>query len=191
MPAYTLSIEDHHWVERYREIRDAVAVEIEIQTATTGKRNHRKARANAQVMLARPDIKGWIEEQDRRMLERMGVAEDFILSELGRIAFANVKDLYDQHGRLHSIHSLPPEVTSAISQVREKCVGVEKDGTLRLEREYKLYDKVKALELLGKHFKMWTDRVEVADDYDTLVRRARERVKRLRKIERQIDKPAG
>ena len=50
-----------------------------------------------------------------------------------------------------------PEDTAAIQSVKVKTFG--EDG---LEREIKMADKLKALELLGKHLGMFKDKVELS-----------------------------
>ena len=51
------------------------------------------------------------------------------------------------------------EDTAAISSVKVKRIPTE-DGDI-VEREVKTYDKIKALELLGKHMSMFTDKFKV------------------------------
>ena len=51
------------------------------------------------------------------------------------------------------------EDTAAISSVKVKRIPTE-DGDI-VEREVKVYDKIKALELLGKHVGMFTDKFKV------------------------------
>lgn len=52
-----------------------------------------------------------------------------------------------------------PDDTAAIASVKVKKIPTAKgDG---LEREVKLHDKVRALELLGKHLGLFTDKVDL------------------------------
>ena len=55
-----------------------------------------------------------------------------------------------------------PEDTAAIQSVKVKTFG--EDG---LEREIKMADKLKALELLGKHLGMFKDKVELSGVLET------------------------
>ena len=62
--------------------------------------------------------------------------------------------------------------TATIASVKVKTIPTD-DGDI-VEREVKTYDKLKALELLGKHMGMFTDRlnvnaemaVKIVDDID-------------------------
>ena len=55
-----------------------------------------------------------------------------------------------------------PEDTAAIQSVKVKTFG--EDG---LEREIKMADKLKALELLGKHLGMFKDKVVLSGSLET------------------------
>ena len=54
------------------------------------------------------------------------------------------------------VHKLPREVTACISEVTE-TMGKNGQKSWR----YKLYDKVKNLELLGRYHQMFVDKIEV------------------------------
>lgn len=84
------------------------------------------------------------------------------LEELYRVAVGNIADVAewtDNSFRLRDLSLLPRSVTALISSVKR----VEsRDGTVSWE--IKLHDKVKALELLMKHFGLLTEKVEVTID---------------------------
>ena len=58
-----------------------------------------------------------------------------------------------------------PEDTAAIQSVKVKTFPT-KDGE-GVEREIKMADKIKALELLGKHLGMFKDRVELSGSLES------------------------
>lgn len=75
---------------------------------------------------------------------RTGITQDWVLEELRRIASANGADFAKVVGRtveLTDTDDLPPEKKAAISGIKETKFGIE----------VATYDKVRALELLGKH----------------------------------------
>jgi phage terminase small subunit len=53
--------------------------------------------------------------------------------------------------------------TSAIASVKVKTTHT-KDETEIVEREIKFHDKVKSLELLGKHLAMFTENLNIKED---------------------------
>lgn len=106
--------------------------------------------------LTKPDIQARIAKAMAERSKRTGVNADRVVTELAKIAFVNASDVIDADtATLKS--DAAPEDTAAIQSVKVKTFG--EDG---LEREIKMADKLKALELLGKHLGMFKDKVEVS-----------------------------
>ncbi len=68
------------------------------------------------------------------------ISPERVLQELAAIAFARVPDYMDEEGNLRA--ELKPSQRAAIASIEKSSTGVK----------VKFYDKMKALELLGKHF---------------------------------------
>lgn len=79
--------------------------------------------------------------------------------ELAKIGLLNPKDLVD-FDEATVKEEATEEDLAAIASVRVKRFPT-KDGE-GTEREIKMHDKTKALELLGRHFGMFKDKVEVS-----------------------------
>ena len=92
-------------------------------------------------------IKGWIDEQLAKRTEKLGVTADKVINELAELGFLK-RDEVLAAGRSPD-DDLPPPVTL--------------NSTMRMT------DKIKALELLGKNLKMWTDKVETNDNQRPVV----------------------
>lgn len=106
--------------------------------------------------LTKPDIQARIAKAMAERSKRTGVNADRVVAELAKIAFVNASDVIDADtATLKS--DAAPEDTAAIQSVKVKTFG--EDG---LEREIKMADKLKALELLGKHLGMFKDKVELS-----------------------------
>lgn len=111
--------------------------------------------------MTKPDIRA---QMDRAMAERSkrtGVNAERVVQELAKIAFVNAAEVIDPKTATVKEDALP-EDTAAIQSVKVKTFG--EDG---LEREIKMADKLKALELLGKHLGMFKDRIELSGGLDT------------------------
>lgn len=116
------------------------------------------AHVMASRLLGRPHIKRFINrlKSDRNL--RLQVDSDSVLAELTRLAFVDLAQLYDDKGALKDIRKIPKNVRRAISSVEidELFTGFGKDREqIGLTKKIKLYDKTKALELIGKHLKMF------------------------------------
>jgi len=108
--------------------------------------------------LKKPEIKNAIEKALAERSRRTGVNADRVILELAKIAFVNPTDVINMdeatvRGEANR------EDTAAISSVKVKRIPTE-DGDI-VEREIRTYDKIKALELLGKHLGMFTDKFKV------------------------------
>ena len=107
-------------------------------------------------LLANVSIRAQIEQAMAERSRRTGVNADRIVIELAKIAFVNATDVIDPESATVR-EDAAPEDTAAIQSVKVKTCG--EDG---LEREIKMADKLKALELLGKHLGMFKDKVELS-----------------------------
>ena len=111
--------------------------------------------------MKKPEIKAKIDKAMAERSKRTGVNADRVVRELAKIAFVNADDVIDTETA-----TLKPDAaredTAAIQSVKVKTFG--EDG---LEREIKMADKLKALELLGKHLGMFKDKVELSGTLET------------------------
>lgn len=114
-----------------------------------------------QENLKKPEIKTRIAKAMAERSRRTGVNADRVVMELAKIAFVNANDVIDVDTATIKPDAAP-EDTAAIQSVKVKTFG--EDG---LEREIKMADKLKALELLGKHMGMFKDKVELSGRLET------------------------
>ena len=114
-----------------------------------------------QENLKKPEIKTRIAKAMAERSRRTGVNADRVGMELAKIAFVNANDMIDVDAATKKPDAAP-EDTAAIQSVKVKTFG--EDG---LEREIKMADKLKALELLGKHMGMFKDKVELSGRLET------------------------
>jgi len=97
-----------------------------------------------------------------------------VLEELRRIAFANVREYFEDTGDAKHPHSLSVEQGAALAGFEVLIKNAKAgDGVTDTIHKFKLWDKVKSLELLAKHFHL----VDEVLTIDTV--KADERVARL------------
>ena len=106
-------------------------------------------------LLSNPTVAALIAAGKEKQADRLEVRADTVLREILRIATTDLAQAFDESGNLLPIHQMPEDVRRAIASVK---VRTDDDGSL--VREVKLWDKPKSLELLGKHLKLFVDRVE-------------------------------
>lgn len=108
--------------------------------------------------LKKPNIYDEIARAMAERSRRTGVNQDRVVQELSRIAFINANDVIDPKDASIRPNAKEDDL-ACIQSVKVKKTDTEQVSTM--EREIKLADKLKALELLGKHLGMWNDKAEV------------------------------
>lgn len=109
----------------------------------------------------KPQIRARIDELLAARSRRTGVNQDRVVRELARIAFASAPDFIDPKDASLRADALEDD-KAAIASIRVK--RKEGEGFTEVEREIKLADKVKTLELLGKHLGMFTGTQQQSDN---------------------------
>lgn len=114
----------------------------------------KSAKTNGPRLLENAGVRARLETMMAHLSRRTGVSAERVVRELARVAFASMPDVVDMRTA-----TLRPDATdddrAAIASVRVK------DGDMFTEREVRMCDKVRALELLGKHLGAFTDNVRV------------------------------
>lgn len=132
------------------------------------------------ILLKKTHVIALVEQLKARQYKRLDVKADNVLLELGRIGFVDPAGLFGLDGVMLPFNEIPEDIRRAISSVE---VHTEYLGTGKNRKEWgrvlkiKFWSKVDALEALGKHFKLWVDRIEISGRVDVAValREARER----------------
>lgn len=102
----------------------------------------------------------------KRMAERSkrtGVNQDRVVLELAKMAFVNPSDVIDTNtGKV--LQNASDDDLACIQSVKVK--KTTKGKSVIEEREVRFYDKTKALEKLGQHLGMWSDKIDMNVDMD-------------------------
>lgn len=126
--------------------------------------------ATAQQMgsenLSKPVIKAAIDTAEAERSRRTGINQDRVLREIAKLAFVNPVDVIDLDAATIRDESTR-EDTACISSIKVKVIPTE-DGAIT-EREIKTYDKLKALELLGKHLGMFSDKLKMEGNIPVVI----------------------
>ena len=136
------------------------------------------ARVNASRLLTNANVKAYIQERQKEREKRTEITQDSVLHELALIAFAKASDyarvvekdamvevdgnmvpVLDVDGNQVKYRTVEPILTDELTEDQKKAIAVIKKG--RDGFEIKPYSKIQALELLGKHLGMFTEKVEV------------------------------
>ena len=114
-------------------------------------------------LLCKPHIQAAIETAMAERSARTRVTQDCVLNGIADLSFYDIAELFAEDGSLKPIHEIPPRMRMAIAgiEVEELWEGrgeaLARIGNLH---KVKLADRKGSLELLGRHLKLFTDRVE-------------------------------
>ena len=118
-------------------------------------------RVTVSKLLRDPRIAKRIQEIQAAEFQDLGITAERVKEELARVAFASAAGLFDEEGRLIPVHELPDDVAATITgidvEVQQK-MRKDDDGNLVAEdvvtKKIKRADKMAALALLARHFKI-------------------------------------
>ena len=83
----------------------------------------------------------------------LAIDRDRALQEVARLAFSDVRELFDEHGNLRPIHELPDHVAGAIASIKTvKRRLMAGRNAMVIVQKVEFWDKPKALGFLFKHF---------------------------------------
>ena len=151
------------------------------KTAYKSCKKDETARTNSSRLLTKANIKKYIQEQMKERGKRTEITQDKVLKELAKIGFANAadyakvvekeftEDIFDDDGSVigqetKTYKVVEIEVTDNLCPDKQAAIAGIKEG--RNGIEVKLNDKVKALELLGRHLGMWNDKLQLGGDVE-------------------------
>lgn len=132
------------------------------QAAIRAGYSERTAQEQSSRLLSKAIVTARVDALNKARNQRLNLKADDVLRELLRIAQVDISRIYDLEGRLLPVHDMPEDVRRAISGVETVEVGDDDKGIASI-RKVRFWDKTKALELLAKHLKLLTDRVEVVE----------------------------
>jgi phage terminase small subunit len=109
---------------------------------------------------AKAHIKDAILQAMAKREERTEITQDRVLRELAAIAFSDPRQMYDARGALVSVDQMTDRAAAALAGIETEQLQVGRGknrDTYGVLQKVKRWDKVKALELLGKHLAMWKE----------------------------------
>ena len=135
------------------------------------------ANTNASKLLQNTTISQYIGERQKELSRKTEITQERVIKELALIAFSNnadyahvvekkmqveaggaLVDVLDKDGNPVMYRTVEPVLTEELTEEQKRALAVIKKGRDGLE--VKSCDKIKALELLGKHLGIFTDKIE-------------------------------
>lgn len=134
------------------------------------------AAVNGNRLLRNAKVREYITQRMQEREKRTEITQDKVLNELAMIAFANGSDFAQvvmepiiengqyvvdpDTGKLKTYETVRITPTDKLPEDKKKAISCIKEGKFGIE--VATCDKVRALELLGRHLGMFKDKVEVS-----------------------------
>jgi len=106
--------------------------------------------AAASRLLKKPVVKAYIKKLQRERIERLQIRSDRVLANLSAMAFADMRGMVDENGRLRRLEDLPDDLAASVQSFKVTQRKGE-DGLYEDVLEYKFIDKKGVNETLLKH----------------------------------------
>lgn len=161
-----LTAKQARFVEEYLASTDLNATAAYKRAGYKAKGN--AAEVEAHRLLRNPKVAERIEAAREERTKRTQVGADDVIRQLVRMGFADVRKLFTPGGQLKSIHDLDDDIAAAIASIEVVTKFLPGQGDEDPEVEYvhkiKMVDKIKPLELIGKHMGkqlgQWAEKLE-------------------------------
>ena len=128
------------------------------QAAINAGYSKKTARITASKLLTKANIQEFLSELVAKDEQKLGinVSKERTLKEIMHLAFSDIRDFYDSDGRLKDISDLDDASAAALAGF--EIEDIQSDGlTIGTIKKIKRWDKTKALEMLAKINKLYTD----------------------------------
>ena len=129
-------------------------------------------------LLANVSVASQIDQLKKARAQATGITAERVLQEIAKLAFFDPRKLLNEDGTPKKINELDDETAMAVAGIDIVTKGNDDVGFADIMK-IKLADKGQNLERLGRHLKLFTERIEVTDasDLANRVKAARERAR--------------
>lgn len=164
--------------DKQRKFCDEYLIDLNAtQAAIRAGYSPKTAEQTASRLLRNVKVQEYIAKRQKELSRSTEVTQERVIKELALIAFSNnadyahvvekkmkaevdgmLVDILDEDGKPATYRTVEPVLTEELTEEQKRALAVIKKGRDGLE--VKSCDKVKALELLGKHLGIFTDKIE-------------------------------
>lgn len=107
------------------------------------------ATSTASEILRYPDVQNRISELQAALRDKNEGLAQAVIDELKKVGFANIQDYIEDGNVISNLKKIPKEQAAAVASVKKSITTF--DGGEKEVVEFKLWDKLSALEKIGKH----------------------------------------
>ena len=127
--------------------------------------SQKTAKQIASELLTKPDLQEYIQRLADNRAKRTEITADNVLREIAKLGFSDIRQIFTDDGALRGVTEFDNDIAAAVQSVEVVTTySGEEDASGRKVPQFthkiKLADKKGSLELLGKHLKLFTEKVE-------------------------------
>lgn len=123
--------------------------------------SEKTAKSIGHELLGKPHIQAEIAKAMSERSQRTRVTQDRVLGAIADTAYFDIVDAFNSDGSLKAIHDMPEAIRRSIAGIEVEEIRLGKDGPVVGHlKKVKLADSTRSRELLGRHLKLFTDKVE-------------------------------
>ena len=116
------------------------------------------AKEIASENLTKPNIQEYLSQRQQELQEATGINQKRVLEEYAKVAFADIRNYYDENSMLLPIREIGDQAAGALAGIEvDQLWAATMAGRVQIgeTKKIKVYDKVKALDSLARHLGMF------------------------------------
>jgi len=111
--------------------------------------SERSAKEEASRLLTNDNVSKRLCTLRKPLAEKVGITQEMVLNEFAKIGFSNIQDYFNGDLTAKDLMKVDPDKAQAIGSVKRTTFSNDSGETEVIE--FKMHDKIKALESIGKH----------------------------------------
>lgn len=111
------------------------------------------ARQIATVTLSKDYIQAYISELQAELALKAKLTPEMVIAELQKVGFSNIQDFLEEGNSITDISQIPREVAASVKSIKKSVTewGSGDDAGTKTTTTFEIYDKLSALEKIGRH----------------------------------------
>lgn len=129
------------------------------------------AAQQASRMLTKVKVQDYLQSRKEMIAEKLQYSQERTMLEIARVAFSDIRNLFTVDGALKPITELDDDTAAIISSIEiheeeatARDIEVEEKIVAGVTKKVKLWDKMKGLEMLAKHYRIFDDGPKVTNN---------------------------
>ena len=106
-------------------------------------------------LLGKTRVSEAIQKAIQERSQRTEITQDMVIAELAKLGFFDIRKLFDKDGKPLDISKLDDDTAAALVGLDVQDISDNDGNYIGFLKKYKMADKIRALELLGKHLGTW------------------------------------